>query len=326
MSRMAAIEAEYEKTQRSGGGKFDYVNVRALEREGIKYLKIEPGNNFWRIISPKFSKFDANNLPFYGREVFIHQNIGTDRRTFICMRKTKNTDGQSMGRCPVCEYYDQIQAADPNDKRLEELYAACRYVFFVYNVKDQTTEAQGLHWVDAPKRVKDGIINASVDKRTGQKVDVSDPVNGADVYFTRVGTKRNTTYEAFELNRTNGQPPAEWFQNVPDEFDSYLLWPRYETVYAEVFGGAPGTAPTRQSAPSPVSETGSVVDPDPAPAPVATPDPAPAPVATPDPAPVPAPASTTGAATRSRGGATSASPVIDPDVQARINQLKNGGA
>jgi hypothetical protein len=309
---------------------------------GIKQQKLVAGDNFMRIIAPKFSKYPPNKLPFYGREVFIHSNIGSDRRTFICTRKTR-LDGTNNRPCPICELADQIRALNPDDKRLEALYASCRYFFFVYNVKDQSTEAEGLHWIDAPKKIKDNIVSISRDRRTGNYVDVSDPQTGADIEFSRVGTKLSTTYEGFKLSN-NGVPPEEWYANVPDDFDEFLLWPEYDRVYAEVFGGAaapvlgspapgsvvdpaPAAAPTRtrqpQPAPAPVAAgvPESVTDPDPAPA-AATPQPQPAPQPQPVPQPQPAPAA---APTRQRGGAAPGGAVSD-EVQSRIDQLKQGQA
>jgi len=349
---MAAIENEHRKTQEGMWGKFDFVNTRALERLGINQMKLESGDNFIRIISPKFSRYSPENLPFYGREVFVHSNIGSDRRTYICARRTKDSNGQPFGACPVCEYADQIRAQNPDDKRLSELYASCRYLFFVYNVKDASTEAKGLHWLDAPKSVKDNIVSISRDRRTGTFIDVSDPKTGADIEFTRVGTKLSTKYEGFKLSN-KGTPPDEWYQNVPDEFDEFLLWPDYNAVHAEVFGGAapvpttdnsqqqpaPGAAPTRQR----VSEMSPVVDPVPTTEPQqvvpqlqpqSQPGPAPQPQSQPGPAPqpqsqqaVPQPQQPApGAAPTRDRGQTSQVSAISPEVQARLDQLTKRSA
>jgi len=195
--------------------------------------------------------------------------------------------------------------------------------------------------LDAPNKVKINIVAISKDRRTGKFIDVSDPVSGKDIEFTRVGTKRATTYEGFKLTDT-GTPPPVWYQNVPDDFEEFILYPEYDRVYAEVFGGAvvegaaaavPASAPTRTRGPAPAEVPPVVVDPDPAPAPAlaAVPapapaaDPAPAPAADPAPAPAvvpaPAPAAVPPATrTRARGGSGS----VTPDVQARIDALRNG--
>jgi len=321
MGRENAIANEHKKSTEGAGARFFYVDVRALERLGINQMKLGPGDNFIRIISPTFSQYDPNNLPFYGKEVAIHSNIGADRRTFICMRQMKNQP------CAVCEYADKIRAQNPDDKRLSELWPSTRYLFFVYDVKDQSTEAKGLHWLDAPRVVKDNIVAISKDRRTGSFVDVSDPKSGADVEFERVGSGIQTKYEGFKLSN-NGTPPDVWYQNVPDDFEEFLLYPEYGTVYAAVYGSGPGAVIETREAPSvaSTSEPAVVTDPSPVRERSAPAQPAPAAPAPAQPAPAAPESASVGSGhsapaptVRDRGNSP-----IQPDVQNRINEIMKG--
>ena len=257
MSRMDAIANEYRKTKEGNSGKYDYVDVRALERAGISQYKMKD-TNFIRIISPKFSKYPADQLPYYGKEVFYHSNTGPDGRTYVCLRRMLNE------RCPICEYADQIRAVNENDVRLKELWPSRRYLYFIYDVQNEETERLGLHWFDSPVTVKNNITTLSRDRSTGQLLDVSDRENGRDIIFERLGKgMTGTSYEGFEL-KNNAPPPKEWYDGAPDDFDTFILYPTYEQLAAAIGVDAAETVPQKAiNAPQTDSqeETGTVQDP-----------------------------------------------------------------
>jgi len=220
--RQRAIQSEIDKTNQGGGPRFFYVNVAKLERLGISQYKSQAGDNFIRIIPPEDPE------QFYGKEIFVHYNVGADGLVFLCLRKMYGEP------CPVCEYREELKQKNPEDEMVSELAPSRRYLFFVFNVASEDTEEEGLHWFDAPVIVKDNIVSLSKDKRTGEVIDVSDPVDGRDVEFVRVGTNRRTRYEGFKLVK-NEPIPESWYKNVPD-FDEVLLKPDYDQVKSEVRG------------------------------------------------------------------------------------------
>jgi len=236
---MDAIANEHRKTKEGNSGKYDYVDVRALERAGIPPYKMQD-TNFIRIISPKFSKYPADKLPFYGKEIFIHTGIGPDGRTFVCPKRMLNQ------RCPICEYADTIRAQNANDDRLKELWPSRRYFFFIYNVQDAETEKLGLHWFDSPVSVKDNVISLSKDRRTGDFIDVSDPLTGKDIEFERVGKGMTTKYEGFKL-MDNSPPPQEWYNNAPDDFEEFIMYPTYEQLVTAMGFADPSSNPQMEN-------------------------------------------------------------------------------
>jgi len=267
MGRAEALKKEGRKQKDGNIGKYDYVDVRALERLGIKSYQPSVGDNFIRIISPRFSKYDPEAppdsplaLPMYWKEVWIHTNIGADKRTFVCNKKMYGEP------CAVCELIDILSAQDPEDERIAALWVGRRYLFFVYDVTDATTEAKGLHWYDAAKTVKEEIISQSKDRRKGTYLDISTREEGMDIEFERVGTGLKTKYVGFVL-RDNGVPPQSWYDTAPDDFDTYILHPSYETVALEVgqlataSGGAAST-PARTGRTPRQLASGTVRDPD----------------------------------------------------------------
>lgn len=243
MGRTDAMANEYKKQTSGGGTKFYYVNLREMERRGIKQYKIGTGDNFIRIISPKFSQFGEDDLPFFWRHVRIHYEVGVNKRVVLCRRHTPDITGEKILNqpCPVCDLADSIREKNPDDARLKELFPAHRYLFLIYDVKDATTEEKGLHWLDAATSIKEEIVALSRDRRTGAVVDVSDREGGFDIEFERQGTGRlNTRYSGFKLAK--GQtPPESWYQNAPDTFEDLLAWPDYDEIAAEM-GGVSGSA------------------------------------------------------------------------------------
>jgi hypothetical protein len=226
MGREQAINQEYEKSL-SGRTSFYYVDTGKLERLGIAQHKIQATDNFIRIIPP----LDENS--FWAKEVFVHRNIGANNATFICLKKMFNKP------CPICEYVEELRKKNPEDDIIGELIAYRRYLLFVYDVKSESTETEGLKWLDVPKIIVENIVGLSKDKRTKEVLDVSDPSNGRDVEFVRKGTGLNSKYESFKLVDKN-PIPDEWWKDVPT-FDSVLLIPTYEQMLKELTGGVTKT-------------------------------------------------------------------------------------
>jgi hypothetical protein len=319
------LAEEHRKAKEGGAGKYNYVSARALERIGITEYKAVPGDHFLRIITPRFSKYPPNNLPAYWKEVWVHYNVGSDQKLFICMKKMKNQP------CPVCDLAEKMKAVDPENEAIKELWPNRRYLFFVFDVRDNETEAKGLHWYDAPVTFKEEIVALSRDKRTHAYIDLSTLEEGKDIEFERRGKGVNTKYVGFGL-RENAPPPKVWYDNAPDDFEEFIIYPSYEMVAAELpqLTGPVETlqvksgdenvvrdpAPTRGSNP-PVA------------APVASPpvqENVPAPVAPPVQDPVEGRVQTRGTpAVETRGGnavPTRGGTGVSPEVQARIDALR----
>lgn len=331
MGRAEAIVDEQRKTREGTSGKYNYTDVRALERAGITQYKGQPGSNFMRVIDLHFSQYAKEKKPFYGKAIYVHNHVGADDRTFICMKKMYGLP------CAVCELSDKLKAANSDDARIKELWPSSRYLFFVFDTRSALTERKGLQWYDAPVAIKDGIVSLSTDPRTQRTIDISSRDEGMDVVFDRVGSGINTKYMAFRLI-PGEKPPESWYENAPDDFEEFLLKPEYSEVAkelaqlpaltAESRGGEVRGGSTGQGAANP----GVVQDPTPevrqAPPQAQTP---PAPQAA-----APVPAAPTTPEVRSRGEAPAAgesrvrgevTPTngVSSEVRDRIAQLKQQG-
>jgi hypothetical protein len=219
-SRKSAIQSEINKGESSGGDRYNYVDVTKLTRLGISSYATKKGPNFLRIVTPNFTGF-------FGLEIWRHSDIGVNNRTYLCLEKMFGE------KCPVCELVRELKTKNPNDPKVGELYAGRRYLFYVVDTKNEETQKEGIKWFDCALTIKQNICALSKDKRTGEVLDVSDPVEGRDIEFIRVDGKR-TTYEGFNLVAT--QPiPEGWYKGLPD-YKDVLLIPTYADVQRELLG------------------------------------------------------------------------------------------
>jgi len=336
MGRAESIADEQRKTREGTSGKYNYTDVRALERAGITQYKSQPGSNFMRVIDLHFSQYTKEKKPFYGKAVYVHNHVGADDRTFLCMKKMYGLP------CAMCDLSEKLKSVDPNDARIKELWPSSRYLFFVFDTRSADTERKGLQWYDAPAAIKDGIVSLSTDPRTNRTIDISSRDEGMDVVFDRVGSGINTKYIAFRLI-PGEKPPESWYKNAPDDFEEFLLKPEYSEVATELAQLPAPTVESRGGEARGDSRSQGGVNPgvvqDPTPEvrqPVQVPQmsaPAPIPVPVPVPAPVPAPTAPevrsrgevpAGAESRVRGEVTPANGV-SPEVRDRIAQLKQQG-
>ncbi len=241
--RMGTIEEEGKDAGKTGGGSFYYVDKDSAERDGIDMFKAEQGANFITVLPP------ADDKQFYAREVFIHRDIGPRNLTFLCMRhtrtaKTSKQEAVEWGKpCAVCEKFDRVTAKNPDSELLKDLRPSRRFLFLFKDTStlpaDATMEEMEdaklpTKWYDGSPRFRDCITGVSKEKRTGKyNVDVSDPDKGKTVCFDRVGQKKKTRYDGFQLE-DRAPIPDSWL-DTPD-YDKLLLIPEYDVVKTNVEG------------------------------------------------------------------------------------------
>lgn len=219
-SREKAIETGASMS--SGRANFNYVDTIKTERLGLeRYDTKKPkGYNFIRIVTP-------NRKGAFAKEIWKHANVGANGGTYLCLE-------QMFGKaCPVCEHIKKLKKENPNDEAIKELVAQRRFLMFVVDTTSAETEKEGPKWFDGPFTIYQQVCSLSIDKRTGKRIDPTDPEHGRDIEFTRVDGKR-TTYGSFALKET-ASIPKSWYQDLP-AFDDILLIPNPEEVAKAVSG------------------------------------------------------------------------------------------
>ena len=208
---------------KTGGSNFNYVDTSILERLGIGFYKTKTkdGNNFIRIVA------QSRKVPA-AREIWMHSNIGQGKNTFLCL------DRMFGKSCPICEHARQLKLAGESAEVLKELDVGHRFLLFVVDTTSRETEMAGPKWFDCPVTVWKEICLHSQDRRSGERFDPADPVDGMDIEFVRTDGKR-TSYAGFKLVKTKDEIPKSWYQDLP-LLDDVLLMSDSEEMRMAVTG------------------------------------------------------------------------------------------
>jgi len=207
---------------KTGGVNFDYVDTAKLERLGItKYNTKKPkGNNFIRIIAP-------DTVGAFAKEIHQHTQIGSSKATYLCLKEMWGEE------CPICNHQGELRRQNVSGDAIKELNASKRFLLYVVDTTDENSEDEGTHWFDCPVSIYKAICTLSQDRRTGEKIDPTDPVDGRDIEFVRKDGKR-TEYTGFVLTKTPPIPKS-WYSDLP-AFEEILLKPDPEEMTIAVSG------------------------------------------------------------------------------------------
>jgi len=232
VNRSEAIKREYQESQQRGRSAYTYVKVEELDRMGIEQYKPASGDNFIAIVcNPK-------QQGFFGKKVVIHNNIGVDGKVYVC---PKGTYGDP---CPICEEVARMKKSGEDQELIDELRPSTRYLFFVIDMKSRSTEEKGVQWFDASSGIKDEIVSLSHNKRTGDAIDISDPVDGKTVSFNRTGARLKTRYKGFELEDREYPIDEDILEDIP-LFENVIQSVTYEQL-EEAFKGTSSSRRRRE--------------------------------------------------------------------------------
>jgi len=217
---------------RTGGINFNYVDTTKLERLGIKkYSTKKPkGNNFIRIVAPSTSG------PF-AKEIHQHTQIGSNNATYLCLNEMFGEP------CPICDHIQDLRRQNESNDVIKELQASKRFLLFVVDVTSRESEEEGTQWFDCPPSIYKQVCLLSHDRRTGEKIDPTDPVDGRDIEFIREDGKI-TKYTGFVLVKTDAIPES-WYDDLPS-FDEILLKPDSDEMLTAVSGVKKNTADSEE--------------------------------------------------------------------------------
>lgn len=221
--RLDAIRGEAKSAENRYRDRRSFVDFAKLDELGIKMYKAREKDNFLAIIPPK----DPN--VFFGCKVFVHRGIGPNDDSYLCPAKHQNL------HCPVCDERKRLQEAGEDEAVIRSF--GCyppRFLYFVVDMSSRETMELGPQLYDAASSINEQILSLSKNKRTGEVIDVSDPVEGCTVVFTRKGlTKTTTRYISFELEKR--EPLREEWLDVPD-FSEVLVQTSPEELAAALHG------------------------------------------------------------------------------------------
>lgn len=200
-SRSALARFAKSKDEKKSGGNFiNYIDVDKIEEMGFNKFKTEPGPIFIAVL-PRLED------PVFCYEMFVHSNVAQGKH-YICPQAMYSDP------CPVCDLRQELYD-NGDDDAAKNYYPSKRYLMWVVDVGSKRTIAQGPYLWDTPKSVIDGIFELCVDERTGETIDVSDPEEGINIVFKRIGKALDTKYIGFKTEPREEDIPEEYYDLPP---------------------------------------------------------------------------------------------------------------
>lgn len=207
----------------------DGDRISYMRQGAIKVFVPKEGKNRVRLLEPR----EANEIGYYGLEVFFHREVGVERGDYLCNDRMKYQlrsayqDIDMPSNCPICD--KQTSELWDTDKDLAKTYYPNERVwFFVLDVDCDSPEEIKL-W-SCPKTLSKEIIAQSQKDEGGVYLSPSDPDSAGIVSFTRKGTgKIDTAYSGVQVGQTPSPISDEVWNNIP-EFIEFLVVPTYEEV------------------------------------------------------------------------------------------------
>ena len=173
------------------GGDFDkYLS------DDVKAYKVADGDNIIRFLPPTWNKPEH-----FGLDIYLHYGVGPDRQSYLCLLKMKEEP------CPICEERARAQK-DGDEKYAKDLEAKKRVLVYLI---DRNNEKAGVQAWGMPWTVDRDICKISVDKRSGETLELDNPEDGYDVEFEKKGAKDRTEYLGIAVSRRSSElGKEEW--------------------------------------------------------------------------------------------------------------------
>ena len=174
-SKKAAARAE------QGGGDFD-----KLFKDEVQGFAPNDGDNLIRPLPPTWE-----DPEHYGYDIYVHYGIGADNNAYLCRKKMLNE------ACPICE--EQKRAEREGDEEYsKQLKPKQRVAFYLL---DRDDEEKGVQIWASPWGFDRDVCKISVDKRSGEVLELDNPEDGYDIEFERTGKGIKTKYEGVKIAR-----------------------------------------------------------------------------------------------------------------------------
>ena len=158
-------EKDVDEHANQSGGQFD-----SIFKQGVDTWTPKMGDNTIRFLEPTWDEHR-----YYGYEIFVHNRVGADNSTYLCLNKMKRK------ACPICEAMLEAKRAGENDDA-KKLAPQKRFVSWILdrNERDQNPQIYSMPWTNDRD-----IAALCKDKRTGKIVLIDHPYEGYDVSFSR---------------------------------------------------------------------------------------------------------------------------------------------
>lgn len=192
-------------------------------REDIKTWVPKDGVNIVRILPAGWK-----NPEHYGLDIYVHYGVGADRQSFLDLDKMK---GEAD---PISEEYTRAKK-EGDEEYAKQLDSKRRCGVFII---DRDAEKEGPQFWAMPWTIDADVNKLSVDKRTGEALNIDDPQDGYDLEFEKTGKGKNTKYEGVAIARRSSELGDDrWLDYVVENpIPEILVYYDYDHI-AKAFGG-----------------------------------------------------------------------------------------
>src|SRR5487761_2598770 len=164
-----------------GGTDFDtYI------KDIVNMFKPNDGDNIIRALPPTW-----DNPEHYGLDIYVHYGVGPDNQAYLCLEKMLKKP------CPVCEEMHRASKTGDEDYA-KKLKPNKRVLFYLV---DRNNEKDGVQAWASPWTIDRDICKISVDKRSGEVLELDNPEDGYDIEFERKGKGERTEYIGLAIAR-----------------------------------------------------------------------------------------------------------------------------
>ena len=197
-----------------------------IVKENVKQWTPRKGDNRVRILPPTWP-----DPKHYGFDIFVHYGVGADRASYLDLDKMLGKPD------PITEEVIELRR-NPGDMTDEEIKAMDSKRRVGVWLIDRDEEDEGVQFWAMPWTIDRDISVVSVDKATGEVLNIDDPEDGYDVEFRKDGEKRNTKYTGVSIARRSSRLGKDaWLKfaidnPIPDQLQYFT----YEEI-AKTFGG-----------------------------------------------------------------------------------------
>lgn len=211
------------RASQQGGARDSYI------RDEFKLFNAKGGNYSIRILPPTWD--DADH---YGKDVFVHYNIGPDGGAFLCLDKMNNET------CPICE--ERNSAEKQGEEELAAAMKPTKRVLVWLIDRDKENEGPKL-WA-MPWTFDRDLSACAIDKKTQEVYQLDDPDEGFDVSFEVTGSGTTKKYIGIQLDRRpsplsdDEDEQEEWLEYVSEHpAPDCLVFADEERVAKALSGG-----------------------------------------------------------------------------------------
>ena len=198
------------------GGLYYMIDDTECKDFGFNKFVPKPGNVFLAIL-PR-----PDSATFF-KQIYVHYDVGPNHYAFLCPNKMYDEV------CPVCDRRKEVSDRGEPDEVVKLYSWSSRVLMWIVNVENKRAVQEGVYLYDAPLGVLKGIAGQTKDTRTGEIIDISDPVEDLELQFKRVGKDMHTKYDSYKTERRGAEIPDIYYDDPIDMVD-VLIQPDVEAM------------------------------------------------------------------------------------------------